>query len=129
MEMETALHIVSHLQNATDNLQQLVAEPKASFWDKATDKLRRMPSHVQPLPLAKQPLVVPIAGWATTHYSLAILDNWMGVLYVDGYMPQEVILDARVVKVMFSKAFAGAVGIKVANLARGPKFVTAGGAV
>lgn len=48
VEMETPLWTLTHLWNATDNLQQLVAEPKVSLWDKAADQERRMLSHVVP---------------------------------------------------------------------------------
>lgn len=73
--------------------------------------------------------MVPVANRATTHYSPTLLDNQPGVLDVEGYVSQEVILDTGAVKVMFSKAFATAVGIKVGDLARGPNFVFVGGAV
>ena len=36
------------LQHATHNIQQLVAKPQASLWEKAMDQERKLPNYVQP---------------------------------------------------------------------------------
>lgn len=117
------------LQHATHNIQLLVAELKASMWEKATDQERRLPNYVQLLQSKEAPLVVPVEIRPTMYYTPAFLNNKASVLDVEGYVPCVTILDMEAAKVMLTMSFTTAMNIHAADLDQGIEFVTVGGAV
>ena len=118
------LQVAARLENSINDKQQLLAELKASIWDKATNQERH--------PQKEQEEVVPAvakADMAKTHATAVLLDNIKAVLDVNNCIPQQVIINTGAVCVMMSKRYAVALGVKVATLVRGIEFITAYGAL
>ena len=114
----------TQLQHATENLHQLVADIKASLWDKTTHHDRRLPHHDLMQQLGEQIPPVRGADRPTTRYRHAFLHNTVGVLDVEGNVPRETNLGTSVAKVMLSKSFAAAMRIHKADMDKGIEFVT-----
>ena len=96
---------------------------KAGFYDRATNQERVLHTAAPHVDV----LAVPNAKKAASHYTPVMLDNSKGVLDVTGYVPHEVILDMGATKIMLSKKFSKAVGIRLTTLTPGPEFITARG--
>ena len=127
--METPLQAVSHIKDATRNLQQLVGELATSLWRKATDQEKHFPQQHFPPQSADLVPIVPEEEQNTTHYTPVYISNQNGVLDVEGYVPKGSILDTDAAKVMLSKSFAAAMQVNSQTLRRGVEFVTASGAI
>ena len=65
----------------------------------------------------------------TTHYTPAFINNKVGVLDVEDFVPCDIILDTSAAKVMLSKSFTAAINIHSLNLDQGIEFITAGRAL
>ena len=115
--METPLHSVAQLRHATTNLQQLVGELAASPWEKATDQECHFPD--RPATIEELDLVVAVADWPSTHYTLVCINNLKDILDVEGYVRKETIADTGAAKVRLSKTFAAAINCSTHSLSRG----------
>ena len=127
--VETPLQVVSHLQDAVKNVQELTGELARSLWEKATDTERHFPQ--QPF-LAREEELIPAisaADMLLVHFTPAYLDNTAMMLNVEGYVPKEAIIDTGAAKAMCSSKFAAAIGVDMRQFNRGESFVTASGAV
>ena len=129
LQLETPLQVVSHLQDAVKNVQELTGELARSLWEKATGTERHFPQ--QHFPAGEEELILAIstADMLLVHFTPAYLDNIARILNVEGYVPKEAIMDTGAAKAMCSTKFAAAIGVDMRQLHRGEVFVTASGAV
>ena len=126
--METPLQAVTHLQDAMKNALQLTGELAKSLWQKATDRERHFPNQLFP----NDPELVPAVNAADAHRvhcTPVYLSNLSKDFDVEGYVPNETILDTGATKVMLSWIYAQAIGLTADMLQRGQAYVTASGAV
>ena len=121
---QNVFQIAARLQTSLNDNHQLLAELKASIWEKTVGE--EMPSRREQELVT---LAVAEKDVFKTHATAVLLDNTKAFLYVNKCIPQQGIIDTGAVCVIMSKRYAVAVGVNISTLVRGIEFITADGAL